>query len=282
MTQRDQICLHTDPDGIVWGMTSSGLPRPIGDSISKGPFWPAVYRVAAAPCNYRLLVELHSALTGKDIQATLLVGKPTLARGVVSDVLDRLSLLEVHDNTPHTWHPMTRPMFNHYLLLRQAHEQGYGDHLEYMLNHHQMRHALKFLGVQSAPLAVELLATIGDPRWFINPNRPHRMDCLYSYFRLMPRQFASVLVREPRMPPGCRRGRLLLEILSDLRPDSFLFRELDQATALQHAMRSCRKILGFVAYNWLELLTNGAASFDVDRFFQDNDNRRHYRTVFRY
>lgn len=281
MMQRDQICLHTGSDGIVWAMTSAGLPRPIGDTITKGPFWPGLYRVAAAPCNYRLLVELYSSLASKDIQATLLVGKPTLARGGVSDVLSRLTLLEPHDNLPHTWHAMTRETYNHYLLLRQAHEQGYGAHLEYLLNHHQMRERLNFLGIQSVALAVELLTAIGDPRWFINPNRPHRMDCLYSYFRLMPKQFSVVLLREPYLAPSCRRARLLLELLGDLRKDSFLFHDSGRATVVQHTMKSCRRLLSFVAYNWIELLTHGAASFDVDRFFQDRDNRRHYRSAFR-
>jgi hypothetical protein len=264
-----QICLHAANDS-VYSYSSQGLTRAITSSFSPG-----IYRVLGTPCNYRLLLDLYSAIKQHDIQAQVLVGKP-LNEADPAAILQRLTLLQVQDNLPQCWHRMDSQVYNHFLLLHTFKTKGYTDNLHALYSQHCLHRYLKFSGIRSIELGIELLAEIGDPRWYINPERPDRVNRLHSYFKVLPNQLKSITDGQHK------RNRLLMNILSEMEPTTWLMEELGRSKPnSRYALQACRKLLNFLAYNWLQQLNNQSVQFDPALFFQSRKVRQRYAELFR-
>lgn len=281
MKRQELTCLHTHPGGDVWGVSVQGVARPIKGFLPAIPLRAGAYRVIGMPENYRLITELYSALIGKETNATLLVGSPWICpqqRDTVEQVLSCVSVLDVHNSLCNTWHAMDSASYNNFLLLRTHQETGNSELLEHIYSYHLTRPLFQFLGLNQFELAVELLRLIGDPRWYLNPQRPYRMDRLESYFGLHVSQFVEWDADAPQVNP---RTAVLLKILRALPPESFAHRECAKIGLLRFCrLYGCRRILSFVARNWLAVLAH-PGYFDPDVFFRHRETRDHYLQQFR-
>lgn len=277
----DLSCLHTDCSGVVWGMTPRGVAGPIKPTSLASRLSSGVYRVIGAPENYRLITELYSTLIGKELNARLLVGSPHLCSGrkpTVEQVLSGVSILSVHDAVHNSWHRIDSKGYNNFLLLRTYQEEGVNDLLEHIFEYHESRAAFRFLGLTCNKLILQLLSAIGDPRWYLNAQRPYRMSRLESYFGLLPVQFHQAWSGSNLMSscPRAKRTLLVLAIVRALPADSFVFSELGRGGRESGRMlQACRIVLGFVARSWLAGLAN-SGYLDPNVFFRRAEVRNRY------
>lgn len=286
MKRQELTCLHTHAGGSVWGVAGQGVAKPLPGFLSSIPVRTGVYRVIGLPENYRLITELHAAMVGKETGAQLWVGSPQLCcqqNGTVEQVLSCISVLDVHNSLCHSWHGMDSTSYNNFLLLRTQQEGEDLELMEHIYSYHVTRPLFQFLGLNQPELAIELIGMIGDPRWYINPQRPYRLDRLESYFGLHPTQFAQSWDADFSTPlsPQHRRSVFLWKLLRALPPESFVLKEFAGLTfRFQDKLAACRRILGFVARNWLDELTN-LGYFDPDVFFRQPEARDQYLRQFR-
>lgn len=286
MKRQELTCLHTDQDGTLWCVTSHGIVCPLPGSLPPIPLRAGIYRVVGVPDNYRLITELYSVLISKDTNATLLVGSPPVCQGREHDVeqiLSGISVLDVHNSLCNTWHAMNSHSYNNFLLLRAQHEQETVDELNLIYTHHFLRPVFQFLGLHQVDLAAQLTALIGDPRWYLNPQCPYRLDRLESYFGLKPSQFRTAwnLLTNISIDSRTKRTLFLWKVLNTLPENNYIERELPQGgTAFDRKRRACRLLLGFVARNWLAEVTH-SGYFDPYKFFQRAEARDSYISQFR-
>lgn len=286
MKRQELTCLHTHPGGDFWGVSGQGVARLVPELLPAISLRSGTYRVIGLPENYRLITELYTALVDKETGAQLLVGSPQLCpqqTGTVEQVLSCISVLDVHNSLNHGWHRVDSTSYNNFLLLRASQESEDVELLEYIYSYHVTRPLFQFLGIRQPELAIELLRLIGDPRWYLNPQRPYRLDRLESYFGLHPTQFARSWDADFSTPMSERNRRsvFLWKLLRSLPPESFVLQELDGLTfRFQDRLQACRRILGFVARNWLAALAH-PGYFDPDVFFRKPEARNHYLRQFR-
>jgi len=278
------ICLHTTQAGEVWCVESRGNPK-----IFCGLDWPqlrsGVYRVLGCPSNYELITRLYAA---SGDQVTVLVGSPAVChqrQESVADVLSCVSVLNVHGSLINCWHPLNREMFYNYTLLRLWREADGPQRLPDNFGNHCTAKYFEFLGVEVLRFAIRMIAEIVDPRWFLGVTRPYRLSRLESYFGLKPAQFEAAwrTVQESSEAEAARAGRtrLLLGLVSSLRPDSCIHAEVRGiADEVQRIRKACQLVLGFIVRNWLEEL-GCTGYFNPAKFFQQVGNECSYLNKFK-
>lgn len=277
--QREHTCLHADASGLVWGMLAQGKGQPVQSSELEEVLRSGTYRIIGVPDNYRLITELYNSLIQRNLRSKIWIGSPEICphrNCTPRQLLSCLSVLGVHDNLHHRWHALTSKTYNNYLLLRAFREEGLSDLTQHIYSSHCLRPFFDFLGLYDAQRAVSLIAQIVDPRWFLNPRRPHRMSRLESYFGLLPTQFSR-----RSSAPQQQRFQSLQAVLSALSPTSFLRQEVPQGLDTESGqLRGCRLLLGFLARNWLAKLIP-LEHFDPDRFFSHSAGRAEYNRLFK-
>lgn len=262
--RHEHTCLHMDSEGIVWGMTPQGIAKPVKLRDLEQLLRAGDYRVVGLPSNYRLITELHALLTRRKAKAQIWIGSPEVCPGKncqPAPLLSCLSVLEVHDNLHHRWHPLSSETYNNFLLLRALHDEGFSDLTATIYNSHCLKPFCQFVGLTNPKKAADLISNIGDPRWYLNPRRPYRMSKLESYFGLATAQLSD---RKNTL----RQARLssVIAALDSLPSDSW-FREELLTRPSADKYRGCKLLLGFLVRNWLTQLTP-LDHFDPDRFFQ--------------
>lgn len=278
MKRSETTCLHMDQSGIIWGMTPQGAARPILSQDLDKVLRAGSYRIVGLPENYRLITQLYALLVRRKAKAPIWVGSPEVCprRNCAPDlILSCLSVLEVHDNLHTRWHAVINETYNNFLLLGTLQQEGFSDLTTQIYNSHCLRPFCQFLGLNDVGLAIELIAHIVDPRWYINPSRPYRMSRLESYFGLVPTQLKT------QRPARQRRFEALAEAFDALPSDSPLWGEVAaRAESKSGRVRGYRMLLGFLARNWLARLTT-LDHFDPTRFFVRPESRTLYIRQFK-
>lgn len=275
--RHEHTCLHMDSEGTIWGMTPQGIAKPVKLRDLEELLRAGDYRVVGLPINYRLITELHSMLLKRKAKAQIWIGSPEVCPGKncqPAPLLSCLSVLEVHDNLHHRWHPLSSETYNNFLLLRALHDEGFSDLTAAIYNSHCLRPFCQFVGLTDPQQAANVIASIGDPRWYLNPKRPYRMSRLESYFGLSPAQLAG-----KKSSLRHQRLAMLVDAFDSLENDSWLRSELTARTTANR-YQGCRLLLGFLARNWLTQLTP-LDHFDPDRFFQQQEAKLSYLTQFK-
>jgi len=273
----EHTCLHMDSEGIIWGMTPQGITKPVKlrdlEELSRA----GDYRVVGLPSNYRLITELHLMLLKLTAKAQIWVGSPEVCPGKncqPAPLLSCLSVLGVHDNLHHRWHPLSSETYNNFLLLRALHDEGFSDLTAAIYNSHCLKPFCQFVGLADPQLAANVISNIGDPRWYLNPKRPYRTAKLESYFGLASTQLAGKksVLRQKRLVT-------LMAAFNSLKRGSWLRSELTAGTKT-NKHQGCKLLLRFLARNWLTQLTP-LDHFDPDRFFQQQEAKLSYLSQFK-
>jgi len=286
---QELTCLHTAQDGEIWSIEAGGNPRPFLYLNNPIRLRSGTYRIVGCPANFKLITDLYSALNRLKDDSIVLVGAPTICQCQnqgVDEILSCISTLNVHDNLKHCWHVADSKMFNTLLLLHYFHIEGINDLVGNIYDQHCLKHYLNFMGLNSMKLAVQLIAEIVDPRWFLNPMRPYRFSRLESYFGLKPAQFYRICgdnASPLHLNENQQRTLLLLDIVKNLPEDGFVVTEAAAAGLSNELARTvfmCRQVLGFVARSWLTEI--GLPSyFDPVKFFKQKGNVADYRRQFK-
>lgn len=263
--QQEHTCLHMDQVGTIWGMTPQGVAKPVLSQDLENVLRAGAYRIVGLPVNYHLITQLYALLIRRKAKAQVWVGSPEVCPGRNCDpapLLSCLSVLEVHDNLHHRWHTLNSETYNNFLLLNTLQEEGFSDLTLQIYNSHCLRPFCQFIGVNDAKAAIELIAHIGDPRWYINPSRPYRLSRIESYFGLVPTQFS-----DSRDTARRRRFQVLAAAFESLPNDSLLWGEVAMRPQAKIAnLRGYKLLLGFLIRNWLTRLTP-LDHFDPGKFF---------------
>ena len=121
-------CIHIDHDGTTWVITPEGIPTQVIGKYRPSKLLSTVYRVIGIPQNYKLIISLYLALISKEIKGKLLVGAPSICHRYHNSslqLLNCISVLNAHDNLPHTWHTVDSASYRNFLLLQVRQEQLY-------------------------------------------------------------------------------------------------------------------------------------------------------------
>ena len=278
------ICLHTDAQGRFWALKPFGRPAQISLPLVNSSLAAKTYRIIGCKANYRLLTELYSSLVGSELKATVFVGAPRLCSHCddLTKTFDRLAVLDVQNGLRNVWYAMDSSSYNNFLLLRNYAEEGFSDLTEHVFHYHLLTPYLKFLGLEPTAFVVDFVSLLVDPRWYINSNRPSRLDRVKSYFGLIPAFFFKVWNSPETLKGGPRLRRLiaLIALAGSLKSDSVLMRELEGVNDDgKRIFKLCELLVEFLIRHWL-LETGVPPTFEPAKFFKVESNRRQYYSVF--
>jgi hypothetical protein len=209
--------VHTDAKtGSVWLIDGDGPPGDTGrDSerfAAELPPGPLTVRVLGFRENARLISSLYRrrpAHPGLSVE----VGRPVVVPWEQLDgqgpehVLFEIRQLAVQcPSSMGGWHALTDREYAGYALTALL-NSGPADahHVADLLGRHAAWPALSFITHLDLQATAQVLAEIGDPRWFIDPERPDSMSRLRSYFGLPPcggREDVRQAGAPPRPPPA--------------------------------------------------------------------------------
>jgi len=277
--QHNHTCLHMDLEGTVWGLIPQGVASPVLSKDLEALFNSKSYRIVGLPVNYNLITQLYSLLIRRKTKAQLWVGSPKVCSAQNFEpltILSCLSVLESHNNKHNCWHVLNTEMYNNFLLMSTLRSEGFSDLTAQIYNVHCLRPFFRFLGVNDINAPIELISHIGDPRWYINSNRPYRLSSIESYFGLSPkRQISS------RDTLCQHRFKALVAVFELLPNDSILWGELMlHSKSKMKPLQGYKLLLGFLVRNWLTLLTS-LEYFDPDKFFLKAESKSFYVRQFK-
>ena len=278
-------CIHIDHDGTTWVITPEGIPTQVVGKYRPSKLLSTVYRVIGIPQNYKIIISLYLALISKEIKGKLLVGAPSICHRYHNSSLQLLncvSLLNAHDNLPHTWHNVDSASYRNFLLLQVKQEQIYDsspklqDRVQHWYSQHVTYPFWQFLKIeQHSDLLIDILASIVDPRWYFNVSHPNRLTRLDNHFGLMPfanfSKFWNLRIRKKTAELDAKqdRTRLLVEAVKALPADSPLLLDLScDITDKKEVHKACKRLLHFIVRNWLAG-TMEHADFDPRVFFSN-------------
>jgi hypothetical protein len=294
-----RLFVHLDPDGQVWAAPRGQLPAATGQDAAAWVRAHAVpdsgaYYLLGAAGNAPLVVALAEAHPGAAIHLHAPAVCPTAAlRRDPASVLRRLQQPELSDCRPGRRHRLEPADLAAYRLV--AARSAGGRDLRPLLERHPAYPAVAYLAGRSLGLpeverhAVELLAAIVDPRWYVHPGRPGRRGPLYRHLGVVPANFRGSVAGAPGGPhaPAALAAAALWDNVStraDLaaygagRPEAFLWRiAAAHRPGWKGALRATETALDLLARVWLARAAPGrGAHFDAARFFRTAEEAAAY------
>ncbi len=229
--------LHVDLNGFVWSLFADGAPRNTGHSVIEFMLSPASrylhYRMIGCPENAHLTLGLYWR-QAKQQDGKVELCSPVACRSEAERYDPELTLLGMRrfERTASTggWHRMGPTDLPTYALLAHAQKIGkFNKDSIKLLKVHPVWPALSFIPDMDLKNAAALVATIVDPRWFIDLKHPARGSKLRKYMGLDMKTLLGVLDKGPqqRLHDRCelvlstwnKKGCKLIE-----RPNNFLHR----------------------------------------------------------
>ena len=273
-----ELTLYVDSSGVVW--TCSDTRRGKSTNLTTAEFvvseklWPYAekLRILGLPQNAGLIVELCQAL-GSDI-SKLELGTPAFCRTLqLTDPADILRGMSRIDGLPPSlggWHRAT-----HHDLAANRLIQAVGDKdlpRSGLLEQHPAFTAISFIPNYSRMDAEHLLASIGDPRWFVDLAHPERTAKLRSWLGLHAEVITSLWNCDPegleKYRPVIYKAWSLLDTWTGAAREVPSYPELDQPghfvwrrfcefprEPIRGALRASAYFLSFVCEVWLDALS---------------------------
>jgi hypothetical protein len=180
------------------------------------------------------------------------------------------------------WHVASLDDYACYYLTSQFLEHGAESEItqEAFCQHPTARY-LMFLPDLHLPSLIELLASINDPRWFIDPDSPYRLARLRAYLGLNP-SYIRQLDRINNPGPFLRRCQLLVKAwqgkgqpaIKQLRqPENFIWRRhVGAGGGFRGLLRASNAFVTYLSRTWHQaMLQTGSQELEMfvpDSFFQ--------------
>lgn len=272
MYSNPNFCLHTDLKGKVWQVSpGKGITEFV---FPSNRLEPGVYRVLGLPQNYKLIAELSYVARSPTI--SLLVGSPLVysshfEKEDVEKFLTHMRSLSVDESLSNCWHRINRTSFMTFVLLSQLKQENFGVKTQIAYACHPMKPYFDFLGCQTELMPVSLIAEIVDPRWYLHPEKPHRLSRLKSHFRLHRNQFGLDDKSSFKGLQATKNMLVLLAMLKVLPSTNALaleneHRQHSNTSPLEKRRSLCCLYLNFLIRHWL-LELDYPVSFDTDKYF---------------
>ena len=205
----DTLRLHTDSEGMVWcgqnGVRAVNSKLTPKEFVTRNSFLTAkLIRVLGMPSNAALIVTAYEAHKKKHVLQlpahnvlkkrlrSLEVGNATICptaaiRADPVEVLQRMWQLDTSGRLCAHWRRVDSNMFNSYLLslgIAECEEKALS-----IFRYHPLARSLGFLGSSHLNSCVRWVAEVLDPRWFVHPDKPHRLTKLMQFSGLTPANF---------------------------------------------------------------------------------------------
>lgn len=287
--------VHVDGAQKVW-VRGEGDARCVGSvsaflESSEYRFSQNLYVLGSA-CNAELICTMWTNSLQGSAERAIHIGSPAVCltkreRKEPQIVLGKLD--ELIGPAPSTggFHRMTNHDFTIYSLVHQVVRRGWqpNEHARRLLPYHPAYPALSFIPTLSEDAACRLLARIVDPRWFVNPGRPNRLQRLYNYLGLVEVNFirhggyhADRAEMTAQAWSGLNRSHRNsgYAVMHPEAPGNFLYRVIEKYDGDDRGWYlATRKFLQFVRAVWMDELADTGGRFDgwfvPDYFFRSRE-----------
>jgi len=204
--------ITADNSGKVWAVDGNGLPKVvcqdvnayIDDLLDNGSKNKLI-RILAAPVNYSLISGFYTAKQEKLVESVQVAGPTLMQKNRPESSLIRMRLCTLPPSLG-GWHEMTNDDFIVYTMgthiemckslsyrfkkdgtptastLKKVKE--FDTTIGWLMARHSMFKRLSFIDDINPVMLGRLVGSIGDPRWFVDPDRPDRLSRLFSWVGL--------------------------------------------------------------------------------------------------
>lgn len=296
--------LHTDSDGIVWcgqngvrAINSKLVPE---EFVAHNSFRTAkLVRIMGVHDNAELIVTAYnaqkklnaarppakSALSIANVR--LEVGSPLICptkalRTDPVEVLQRMWQTDTAARLSSNWRAVDSNLFNSYLLSTSV--DGVSDKSAAIFRYHPTSSIFKYLSEYDTNSCMKFVSAVLDPRWFLHPDRPHRMTRLNRFLGLTPSVFKGLFSESPFDVPGVHNVHRAFVVtscwnvgnLDDVdysAPHNFLWRIYrDRGYGWKGALAASISFVRFVSLQWRDKLSGSRRNlFDPSVYFYSQE-----------
>ena len=283
VTDETVIKLHTHTDGRVWfsvGIGPATNSEQLLDSFLLSPVLHGVgvqVRVLGLPQNAELISALYLRRHKNEINRVEIAGPNVLHTPEDIDdpqiVLRRMRSVDVA-SAAGGWHTLSVHDYPTYAILGRMQRTNFvfDDAAQAYFRMHPAHKALTFIPTLDAEVAAQLLATIVDPRWYVDRKSPDRAAKLELFLGLTPQVQTSVSTpkrllhkgRELRCANVLRTWKTVEPDAVDLQhPANFLYRIHKAAKGGPKGdLRASQAFVRYLRYNWLDGIENRRGTKD--------------------
>ena len=277
------IKLHTHTDGRVWfavGMGPATNSDQLLDSFLLSPVINGMglqVRVLGLPQNAELISALYLRHYKNEINRVEVAGPNVLHTAEEIDdpqiVLRRMRSVDVAPAAG-GWHKLSVHDYPTYAMLGRMQRTNFvfDDAAKAYFRMHPVHKALVFIPTLDVEVAAQLLATIVDPRWYVDRKAPDRAAKLELFLGLTPQVQDRVSTptrllhkgRELRCANVLRAWKTVDPDEIDLQdPANFLYR-IHKAVkgGTKGDLRASQAFVRYLRYNWLDGLENRRGAKD--------------------
>lgn len=283
VTDETVIKLHTHTDGRVWfsaGLGPATNSEQLLDSFLLSPVLNGIgvqVRVLGLPQNAELISALYLRRHKNEINRVEIAGPNVLHTAEDIDdpqiVLRRMRSVDVAPAAG-GWHTLSVHDYPTYAILGRMRRTNFvfDDAAQAYFRMHPAHKALTFIPTLAAEVAAQLLATIVDPRWYVDRKSPDRAAKLELFLGLTPQVQTSVSTpkrllhkgRELRCANVLRAWKTTEPDAIDLHnPANFLYRIHKAAKGgAKGDLRASQAFVRYLRYNWLDGIENRRGTKD--------------------
>jgi hypothetical protein len=273
-TDEAVIKLHTDCFGSVWFSRGIEAPQSSGKSVdtftlsSMCSARSAVFRILGVPQNAELLCTLFLRVRQREIHAVELAGS-----NVFSDKFSTLTAQQVmmRMNGVYAapscggWREMTAADYNMYALIARFLRNNYvfDSSARIHFASHPIAKLMAFIPTLSESDAAWVIATIVDPRWFVDRRKTEALKNVFFYLGLTPAVQTRVSdktcllsksreLRCARVLAAWKSQDVLPEKIDLQNPANFLYRIRAAAGGgAKGDLRASQAFIHYVVSNWV-------------------------------
>jgi len=273
--QEDQIIkLHLAAGGKVW--YSDGIETPVSSSQDQSGFVrdlaekdsPHV-RVLGTRENAPLIVDLYQRCCSPRHSGKLEVATPLLCETDGERHNPEIALYRMRQcrfaPSLGGWHQVTPIDYPTYAIAGQLDkDEMTTEHSKRLLETHPAWHDLTFLPTINGDAAVELLAHLLDPRWFVDPRNPYRLAKIMMFLGLNPRYMRQVTRGEANTSRAVRCRTALTAWRGEqptpadiMRPGNFLWRRWQAAGGgWRGDLRATQAFICYLVRTWQQQIAD--------------------------
>lgn len=297
------IKLHVDSQGFVWYISGIDAPQNSGKVVDTFLYSSPLLRMSSnvrvlgLAQNAELITHLYLRKRQRELGSVLIAGPNVCESGLeLNDPYIVLTRMRESFLTPACggWHTMTDVDYATYALVAKARQASnwFDTPARAFYAAHPAFPALQFIPGISDQTAAQLLATIVDPRWYVDRRFPDRTSKLELYLGLTPKiqrrvSNASKLIHGGRdlrcaIVLNCWKTSNPEEIDYSL-PQNFVWRVWRRAGGgVKGDLRASQYFISYLRLNWLEALVARPGVRDLifspNNFFKTTDERKAYST----
>jgi hypothetical protein len=295
------IKLHTHTDGRIWfagGIGPTTNSEQLLDAFLLSPVLNGIgvqVRVLGLPQNAELISSLYLRRHKNEINRVEVAGPNTLhTPDDINDphvVIQRMRSVDL-PAAAGGWHSLSLHDYPTYAIIARAQRANFvfDDAAQTYFRMHPAYKALTFIPTLNEEVAAQLLATIVDPRWYVDRKAPDRAAKLELFLGLTPQVQSCVSApqrllhksRELRCANVMRAWKTVSAEDVDLKqPANFLYRIYKATGAgVKGDLRASQAFVRYVRYNWLDTLEVRRGTkdglFAPDLFFKTPAERAAY------